>query len=266
LDARDLLQRLAVRWPLVLAGFVLSLLIGGAVFAVTPTNYTAAAGVLVVPPSTDAGSTPVNPLTSLDSVVQVASTLVYTAQTPGAAGQIADASGGGSAAVVNTGSDPTLNTPYIQITGAGNSAADATNAAQAAIKVMSAELSAIQNNSAVPNYLKMRLTTVAQPVSATASGSSRLKAAGLAAGAALVIALVMVSLADRMMLSRKPAAPAPRPTARPDRQDRAERPERADRPEPSRPRRPAVENHNEKTQVIARGMLADPPTRGPARR
>jgi capsular polysaccharide biosynthesis protein len=241
-DARDLLQRLAVRWPLVLTGFVVSALIGAAVFLVTPTNYTSAAGVLVVPPTTDGGSTPVNPLSSLDSVVQVASTLVYTAQTAGAAGQISDASDGGSASAVNTGSDPSLNTPYIQITSTGNSADDATNAAQAAIKVMSTQLANIQNTSGVPTYLKMRLAVMAQPVTATASGSARLKAGGLGAAVAFVIALVMVAVFDRMLLSRQPKGPPPPPPPRPRKGRTVAEPE----------------GMNETTTVIERGAIVGP--------
>lgn len=246
MDARDLLLRLVARWPLVLGGFLVSLVIGAGIFLVTPASYTATAAALVVPPSTDPGTnTPVNPLTSLDSVVQVASTLVYAAQSPSAVGQIADASNDGSAQVVNTGSDPTINTPYIQITGSGESAADATNAAQAAIRVMGDQLSTIQNNSDVPTFLKMRLVTVNAPVVSTASGSARLKAAGLAAGIALVVALVAVAVTDRVLLARQRRDSTP--------------------PTPSRPRRrpgsAEPENRNETTQVISRGLLPEPEPR-----
>jgi hypothetical protein len=184
-DGRELLRRLALRWPLVGIGLLLAVVVGGIVFAVTPATYTAQAGVLILPPTTDPGGSgnPVNPLSSLDSgTVQVASTLVYTAGSQDALDTISSASNGGTATVVNTTNDPTNDTPFIQITATGDSAEDA-----------------IQAGSNVPRSLLMRLTVIVAPVSATASGSALIKAGGLAAGIVFVLALLVIGLLDRFL-------------------------------------------------------------------
>ncbi|HEX3785665.1 MAG TPA: hypothetical protein VHX38_38935 [Pseudonocardiaceae bacterium] len=202
MDGRELVRRLALRWPLVGIGLLLAVIIGGVVFAVTPASYTAQAGVLILPPSTDPGdgTTAVNPLTSLDSgVVEVASTLVYAAGSQQALDTISDASNGGSATVVNTTDDPTNDTPFIQITSTGDSAPEATSAAQAAIGVLGSRLSAIQAGSNVPRSLMMRLTVIVAPVAATASTSGLLKAGGLAAAIVFVLALLVIGLLDRFL-------------------------------------------------------------------
>jgi len=193
---------LALRWPLVGIGLLLAVVVGGIVFAVTPATYTAQAGVLILPPTTDPGGSgnPVNPLSSLDSgTVQVASTLVYTAGSQDALDTISSASNGGTATVVNTTNDPTNDTPFIQITATGDSAEDATQAARAAIGVLNTRLAAIQAGSNVPRSLLMRLTVIVAPVSATASGSALIKAGGLAAGIVFVLALLVIGLLDRFL-------------------------------------------------------------------
>ncbi len=202
MDGRELLRRLALRWPLVLVGLLLAIIVGGIVFAAAPASYTAQAGVLVLPPRTDPGDggALVNPLSALDSgVVQVASTLVFAAGSAQAADVISDASGGGSATVVNTSDDPTNDTPFIQITATGASAADATSAARATIGVLGARLTAIQASSNVPRALLMRLTVLIAPVAATASTGAELKAGGLAAAIVLVLALLLIALLDRFL-------------------------------------------------------------------
>lgn len=201
MDGRDLLRRFAARRYLVLIAVVLAVIIGAAVFVLTPGSYTAQAGVLVVPPSTSPDtSTPSNPLTSLDSgVVQLASTLVYVAQSPQAVAEISARSNGGSATVINTTNDPSNNTPFLQITGSGSSAGSATEAAQAVIDLLNTSLTNMQNSSSVPKYLLMRLDVVVSPAVASQSTSGRLKAGGLTGAVVLIVGLVGVALADRYL-------------------------------------------------------------------
>jgi capsular polysaccharide biosynthesis protein len=198
-DGRDLIRRLAVRWPLVLVGAVLALVVGGVVFAVSPASYTAQAGVLVLPPPTEPGdTTQVNPLASLDNgAVQVASTLVYAASSAAVVDTIANASDGGTATLVNTTDEPGNDTPFIQITATGSSEADARTAATATITALTDQLRALQNR--VPDSLLMRLSVIVPPTSATASGSALIKAGGLAALLVFVLALVAIALLDRFL-------------------------------------------------------------------
>lgn len=220
MDGRELLRRLALRWPLLVLGALLALAVGGLVFAVTPASYTAQAGVLVLPPTTDAGdSTPVNPLTSLDNgAIQVASTLVYTASSPATVDAVANASDGGTSAVLNTTDDPGNDTPFIQITATGATENDARAAATATITALNSQLRGMQTQ--VPSALLMRLSVILTPTTATASASSTLKAGGLAAILVFVLALIAIAVLDRFLpaidlralLRRdKPTASAPTP-------------------------------------------------------
>lgn len=204
MDGRELLRRLALRWPLVLLGALLAVVIGGVVLAVTPASYTAQAGVLVLPPPTDPGdTTPVNPLASLDNgAVQVASTLVYTAGSPATVDAIADASNGGTATVLNTSDDPGNDTPFIQITATASSATDARAAATAMIGALGTQLRAMQTQ--VPASLLMHTAVIVPPVTATASTGSAVKAGGLAAILAFVIALIVIAVLDRFLPARLP--------------------------------------------------------------
>jgi hypothetical protein len=200
-DGRELLHRLASRWPLVLIGALLAFVVGGVVFAAGPASYTAQAGVLVLPPPTEPGdTTPVNPLASLDNgAVQVASTLVYAASSPATVDAVADGSNGGTSTVVNTTDDPGNDTPFIQITATGATEADARSAAAATIAALGTQLRDIQTNSQVPTSLLMRLSVIVPPVTATASTGGALKAAGLAAILVFVVALIGVALLDRFL-------------------------------------------------------------------
>jgi hypothetical protein len=203
-DGRELLRRLALRWPLVLLGAVLALVVGGVVVVLTPASYTAQAGVLVLPPPTQPGeTTPVNPLASLDSgSIQVASTLVYAAGTPAIVDAVSNASDGGTATVLNTTNDPGNDTPFIQITATASAQADAKAAATAMVNALGAQLRAMQPQ--VPSALLMRLAVIVPPVTATASASGMLKAGGLAAILVFVLALLVIALLDRFLPARLP--------------------------------------------------------------
>lgn len=205
MDGRELLHRLAVRWPLVVLGALLALVIGGIVFAASPASYTAQAGVLVLPPPTEPGeTTPVNPLSSLDSgSIQVASTLVYAASSPATVAAVADASDGGTSSVLNTTDTPGNDTPFIQITATGRTEADARAAATATISALDAQLRAMQSQ--VPAGLLMHLAVIVAPVGATASTSGLLKAAGLAAILVFVASLLAIALLDRFLPARLPS-------------------------------------------------------------
>jgi capsular polysaccharide biosynthesis protein len=198
-DGRELLHRLALRWPLVLIGALLALVVGGIVFAAGPASYTAQAGVLVLPPPTEPGdTTPVNPLATLDNgAVQVASTLVYVAGSPSTVDAVANASHGGTSTVLNTTDDPGNDTPFIQITATGATEADARAGATATITALNAQLRAIQTQ--VPASLLMHLSVIVPPATATASTSGPLKAAGLAAILVFVLALIGIAVLDRFL-------------------------------------------------------------------
>jgi capsular polysaccharide biosynthesis protein len=218
-DGRELIRRLAVRWPLVLLGAVLALAVGGVVFAVSPASYTAQAGVLVLPPPTEPGdTTPVNPLASLDNgAIQVASTLVYTASSPAVVDTIANAANGGTSTVLNTTDEPGNDTPFIQITATGSSEANARTAATVTMTALTNQLRALQNR--VPDSLAMHLSVIVPPTTATASTGSLVKAGGLAAIVVFVLALLGIALLDRFLpdfqlrflLRPKPKASAPAP-------------------------------------------------------
>ena len=205
MDGRELLRRLALRWPLVVLGALLALVVGGVVFAATPASYTAQAGVLVLPPSTEPGdTTPVNPLSALDNgAIQVASTLVYAASSPGTVAAVADASDGGTSTVLNTTDAPGNDTPFIQITATGRTEADAQAAASATIAALNTQLRGMQGQ--VPAGLLMRLAVIVPPVGATAGTSSLLKAAGLAAILVFVASLLVIALLDRFLPARLPS-------------------------------------------------------------
>ena len=199
MDGRELIRRLALRWPLVLVGALLALVVGGVVFAVSPASYTAQAGVLVLPPPTEPGdTTPVNPLAALDNgAIQVASTLVYTASSPTVVDGVANASNGGTSTVLNTTDDPGNDTPFIQITATGSSEADARSAATATITALSTQLRTIQNG--VSSSLLMNLSVIVAPTTAAASTASLVKAGGLAAILVFVLALIAIALLDRFL-------------------------------------------------------------------
>ena len=204
MDGRELLRRLALRWPLVLLGAVLALVVGGVVVVLTPAGHTAQAAVLVLPPPTNPGdTTPVNPLASLDNgSVQVATTLVYAAGTPAVVDAVSDASDGGAATVLNTTDDPGNDTPFIQITATGGSQADAKAAATAMVNALNTQLRVMQPQ--VPAALLMHLAVIVPPVTATASTGGMLKAGGLAAILVFVIALIVIALLDRFLPARLP--------------------------------------------------------------
>jgi capsular polysaccharide biosynthesis protein len=218
-DGRELIRRLALRWPLLLIGAVLALVVGGVVFAASPASYTAQAGVLVLPPPTEPGdTTPVNPLASLDSgAIQVASTLVYTAGSPAVVDTVANASNGGTSTVLNTTDDPGNDTPFIQITATGSSESNARSAATATITALTTQLRTIQNG--VAPSLLMHLSVIVAPTTAAASTSSLIKAGGLAAILVFILALLAIALLDRFLpafelrslLRHKPKANAPAP-------------------------------------------------------
>ncbi|HJP79047.1 MAG TPA: hypothetical protein VJ914_32545 [Pseudonocardiaceae bacterium] len=205
MDGRELLRRLALRWPLVVLGALLALVVGGVVFAATPASYTAQAAVLVLPPSSEPGdTTPVNPLSALDNgAIQVASTLVYAASSPGAVAAVADASDGGTSTVLNTTDAPGNDTPFIQITATGRTEADAQAAASATIAALNTQLRGMQGQ--VSAGLLMRLAVIVPPVGASASTSSLLKAAGLAAILVFVASLLVIALLDRFLPARLPS-------------------------------------------------------------
>lgn len=219
MDGRELIRRLALRWPLVLLGAVLALAVGGIVFAVSPASYTAQAGVLVLPPPAEPGdTTPVNPLASLDNgAIQVASTLVYTASSPAVTDAIATASDGGTASVLNTTDAPGNDTPFIQITATGSAESNARTAATVTITALTNQLHALQHG--VPDALSMHLSVIVPPTVAAASASSMVKAGGLAALVVFVLALLVVALIDRFLPAftirsllrprQKASAPAP---------------------------------------------------------
>ncbi len=204
MDGRELLRRLALRWPLVLLGALLALVVGGVVVATTPAGYTAQAGVLVLPPPIEpGGADQVNPLASLDNgAIQVASTLVYTAGTPSIVDAIADASNGGAATVLNTTDNPGNDTPFIQITATAGSATDAKAAATAMVNALDTRLRAMQTQ--VPAALLMHLAVIVPPVTAAASTSGMIKAGGLAALLVFVVALIVIALLDRFLPGRLP--------------------------------------------------------------
>lgn len=206
MDGRELLRRLALRWPLVLLGAVLALAVGGVVVAVTPAGHAAQAGVLVLPPPTEPGATtPVNPLASLDNgAIQVASTLVYTAGTPAIVDAVADASNGGTATALNTTDDPANDTPFIQISATAGSETDAKAAATAMVDALNTRLRAMQTQ--VPATLLMHLAVIVPPVTATASTGGMIKAGGLAAILVFVIALFVIALLDRFLPARLPTS------------------------------------------------------------
>ncbi|HEY4022065.1 MAG TPA: hypothetical protein VGM75_25490 [Pseudonocardiaceae bacterium] len=199
MDGRELLHRFAVRWPLVLLGALLALVVGGVVFAAGPASYTAQAGVLVLPPPTEPGATtPVNPLAALDNgSVQVASTLVYAASAPTTVDAVASASNGGTSTVLNTTDAPGNDTPFIQITATGATETDARDAATATIAALNTQLRDIQAQ--VPATLLMHLSVIVPPATATASTGGPLKAGGLAAILVFVVALIGVALVDRFL-------------------------------------------------------------------
>ena len=201
MDGRELLRRLALRWPLVVLGALLAFVVGGVVLAVTPASYAAQAGVLVLPPPTQPGDTAqVNPLASLDNgAVQVASTLVYAASSPATASTIADASNGGTATLLNTTDAPGNDTPFIQVTASGDSETNARAAATAAIAALNMQLRTIQADSHVPPSLLMRIAVIVPPVTATASTSGLVKAGGLAAILVFLLALIAIAVLDRFL-------------------------------------------------------------------
>jgi len=202
---QSFLESLRRRWYLVVGGLLITAVLCGITFAVTPPGYQRTASVLLIPGTS---SIPVggNPYLYLGGLGPASDVLVRgleaDAATDTVLGDLPDAE-------IAINRDSTTSGPLVTITVVARSDRDAAAIHERLLQLLPVTLSTLQTRANVPQDSRISSLPLTVDSESVIIQKNRLEAAGAVAAAGVAFTVLLVGLVDGLLLSPPPGSPLP---------------------------------------------------------
>jgi hypothetical protein len=199
LNLRDLLNSLARRWYVVLAGLLLTGGIAAGLYSVVPVSYISQASVVLLPPKS-ASDPQANPFLRLGGLSQAVDILTRTINSDAYSEPLVAENRG---AIFTTAADTSTSGPIILIESRAPTPARATAMTEAVLAAVPDVLDQIQAKLSVSADFKIDVTTIAVDQKPKLDAKTRLQVVVGVAALGVVLSVLLTGLIDGLALSRR---------------------------------------------------------------
>jgi len=199
MNLRDLLNSLARRWYVVVAGLLLTAGAGVALYSVIPVSYTSQASVVLLPPKS-ASDPDANPYLRLGGLSQAVDILTRSINSDAYREPLVKRNRG---ATFTTSADTTTSGPIILIESRAPTPARATLMTEAVLAAVPEVLDQIQSNLSVKVDSKIDVTTIAVDQKPKLDGKARLQVVVGVGALGVVLSVLLTGLIDGLAISRR---------------------------------------------------------------
>ncbi len=199
MNLRDLLNSLARRWYVVVAGLLVTAGASVALYSVIPVSYTSQASVVLLPPKS-ASDPDANPYLRLGGLSQAVDILTRSINSDAYREPLVKRNRG---ATFTTSADTTTSGPIILIESHAPTPARATLMTEAVLAAVPEVLDQIQTNLSVKVDSKIDVTTIAVDQKPKLDGKARLQVVVGVGALGVVLSVLLTGLIDGLAISRR---------------------------------------------------------------